>query len=83
MIVGCCRYYLFNQPPILTFAIIYEKVIDCCVDRFAYAMLRADVKTEKNEEPMEVFTMMFKKTASGAQLLITWEDVKVALPFTF
>ena len=45
-------------------------------------ILRTDVKTVKNMEPVESFTMMFEGTDKGANLLITWEDVKVSLPVT-
>jgi hypothetical protein len=32
---------------------------------------------------VEMFSMLFKKTASGAELLMAWEDTEVALPISF
>lgn len=46
-------------------------------------ILRTTVKTEKTEAPVEMFSMLFKKTASGAELLMAWEDTEVALPISF
>jgi Protein of unknown function (DUF2911) len=37
-------------------------------------------KTEKN---IEVFTMVFQPAATGADLLMTWDNVKAVLPITF
>jgi hypothetical protein len=43
-------------------------------------VLRVNVPAEKNTEPVEAFTMLFDKTAAGADLIMAWDDVKVTLP---
>ncbi|HTN05201.1 DUF2911 domain-containing protein [Agriterribacter sp.] len=79
------RYTLYAIPYKEKWTIIINKENDVW-GAFAYDekkdILRTDVKTEKNAEPVESFTMMFEKTGTGANLLITWEDVKVSLPVT-
>lgn len=41
---------------------------------------RAEVPVQKITEPVESLSMVFEKAASGIQLLVIWDDVKVALP---
>ncbi|HEX5025034.1 MAG TPA: DUF2911 domain-containing protein [Agriterribacter sp.] len=80
------RYTMYAIPFKDKWTIIINKDNDVW-GSFAYDekkdIVRTDVKTGKNEEPVEAFTMMFEKADFGANLLITWEDVKVALPFYF
>ena len=79
------RYTLYAIPYKEKWTIIINKENDVW-GSFAYDekkdILRTDVKTVKNMEPVESFTMMFEGTDKGANLLITWEDVKVSLPVT-
>lgn len=79
------RYTMYAIPYKEKWTVIINKDNDVW-GSFAYDakkdILRTDIKTEKNAEPVESFTMMFKETDTGASLLITWEDVKVSLPVT-
>ena len=43
-------------------------------------VLRTDVTVEKINEPIESFVMTFEKTDSSINLIVAWENVKVALP---
>ncbi len=45
-------------------------------------VVRLKVPVQKNAEPVEAFTMMFEKTASGITLHTLWDDVKVSLPIS-
>ncbi len=46
-------------------------------------VLRIDVKPEKIAERTEAFCMVFEKASSGANLIMSWDDVKAVLPLTF
>jgi hypothetical protein len=43
---------------------------------------RADVPVEKMNETIESFTMTFEKTNSNINLVVAWENIRVALPIT-
>jgi hypothetical protein len=45
--------------------------------------LRVDVPVQKAAEIAEAFSMNFVKTASGADLVMGWDDVTVTLPVAF
>lgn len=45
-------------------------------------LVRKDVPLTKNPETTEAFTMYFDETASGANLVILWDDLKAVLPIT-
>ncbi|RYG38663.1 MAG: DUF2911 domain-containing protein [Chitinophagaceae bacterium] len=45
-------------------------------------VVRVEVPVQKLEEPLESLAMMFEKTATGTNLVIAWENTKVALPIT-
>lgn len=80
------RYTMYAIPFPDKWTIIINKENDVW-GSFAYDekkdILRTDIKTEKTAAPVEAFTMMFEKTATGANLLIAWEDVKVSVPINF
>ncbi len=44
---------------------------------------RLDVPVQKQTEPLEYFAMAFEKSATGASLIMAWDNVKVSLPVTF
>ena len=44
---------------------------------------RVDVPVQKQAEVLESFVMAFEKSASGTNLIIAWDDVKVNMPITF
>lgn len=46
-------------------------------------VLRTEVKLEKQQEPIETFTLLFDKTNSGANMIMAWDNVKATLPITF
>lgn len=43
-------------------------------------LLRVAVPVSKLQQPVEAFTLYFEKTATGANLVMNWDDVKTALP---
>lgn len=43
-------------------------------------LLRVAVPVQKEQQPMEAFTMYFEKTPAGANLQMAWDDVKATLP---
>lgn len=43
---------------------------------------RVDVPVQKQAEAAEAFTMAFEKAATGANLIIAWDDVKISMPIT-
>ncbi len=44
---------------------------------------RIDVKPEKQETPVEPFSMSFVEDSSGINLIIAWDDVKAIIPFSY
>jgi hypothetical protein len=44
---------------------------------------RFDIPVQKNNNPVEYFTMTFEKVTGGANLHILWDDVKATVPFRF
>ncbi len=46
-------------------------------------VLKLEVPVQKQEPSIEDFTMLFMDTVEGADLLMSWDNVKVILPLTF
>jgi len=46
-------------------------------------VLRTEVLVQKTTETVESLSMMFDKTFTGANLVVAWDNVKVAVPMTF
>jgi Protein of unknown function (DUF2911) len=46
-------------------------------------IVRTDVPVQTNTEAAEAVAMIFEKTSSGMNLIIAWDNVKVALPISF
>ena len=46
-------------------------------------IIRTDVVTQKTDAVVESLTMVFEKTATGSNLIIAWDNVRVSLPITF
>jgi hypothetical protein len=44
---------------------------------------RIDIPTVKTSRPVEFFTMVFQQSATGANLVMAWDNVKAALPISF
>ena len=80
------RYTLYAIPQSETWTIIFNKETDIW-GAFQYDAkkdaFRIDVKTEKLQELVEPFTMVFEKAPGGANLIMAWDDVKVTLPLGF
>ena len=45
-------------------------------------VLRTEVPVQTLQTPVEYLAMTFEKGATGPQLVIAWDNIKVALPFT-
>ena len=46
-------------------------------------ILRLDVPVQKQLEVLESFVMAFEKAATGANLVIAWDNLRVSMPFTY
>lgn len=80
------RYTMYALPTQDKWTIIFNKETDIW-GAFQYDqtkdVLRVDVTPEKVAENSEAFTMIFDKSVSGVNLLIMWDNMKAALPFSF
>jgi hypothetical protein len=80
------RYTIYAIPQPDKWTIILNKETDIW-GAFQYDekkdILRTDIAIEKQQEPFETFSMVFEKISGGANLVITWDDVKANVPFTF
>jgi hypothetical protein len=80
------RYTLYCIPAADKWTMIINKETDTW-GSFGYDpkkdLLRVDVPIQKQNELMEEFVMAFEKTATGAMLIIAWDDVKLTLPVSF
>ena len=65
---------------------IINKATDCW-GAYSYDekkdVLRVDVPVEKQSTSTEALVMAFQKSSTGANLVIVWDNVKVALPIAF
>ncbi|MEI9933462.1 MAG: DUF2911 domain-containing protein [Ferruginibacter sp.] len=80
------RYTLYAIPDSAKWTIIINKETDIWGD-FGYDqnkdILRTDVPVEKQSTSTEALSIVFTKAAAGADLIIVWDTVKVALPIVF
>lgn len=80
------RYSMFAIPYQDKWTIILNKETDIW-GAFQYDekkdVLRVDVTPEKQEQPVESFTMLFDKKDDAINLIITWDDVKATVPFSY
>ncbi len=80
------RYTMYCIPYIDKWTIIINKETDTW-GSFKYDMkrdiVRMDVPVQKQTEITEALAMVFEKAASGANLVIAWDDIKVSLPIVF
>jgi len=80
------RYTIYAIPQRDKWTIILNKETDIW-GAFQYDekkdILRTDIALEKQQEPMETFSMSFEKINGGANLVVAWDDVKAIIPFTF
>lgn len=80
------RYSLYAIPYQDKWTLIFNRETDIW-GAFQYDdkkdVLRTDLKLEKQQDPIEAFTLLFDKTDSGANMVIAWDNVKATLPITF
>jgi hypothetical protein len=80
------RYTLYCIPEKDKWTIILNKETDTW-GAYGYDekkdLLRVDVPVQKQTTSTEALVMAFEKSASGANLVIVWDNVKVALPIAF
>jgi hypothetical protein len=80
------RYTLYTIPNEENWTIILNKETDTW-GSFKYDakknIVTTTVPVQKTEELVENLSMLFEKNATGCQLTIAWENVKVALPVIF
>ena len=80
------RYTMYCIPYNDKWTLIFNKEVDTW-GSFKYDekkdILRVDLPVTKQTDITDAFVMAFQKTANGADLVIAWDDVKVALPITY
>ena len=80
------RYTLYCIPVQDKWTMILNKETDIW-GAFKYDqakdVVRIDVQVQKQTEILEALAMTFEKNATGADLVISWDNFKVALPIIF
>lgn len=80
------RYTLYCIPYADKWTLIVNKETDTW-GAFKYDekkdLLRIDLPVQKQTDILDAFVMQFEKAATGANLVIAWDDVKVSLPISF
>lgn len=80
------RYTLYCIPNQDKWTLIVNKETDTW-GSFKYDetkdIVRLDVPVQKQGEVLEFFSMAFEKSASGATLIIGWDDSRVNFPIAF
>lgn len=80
------RYTLYAVPTETQWTVIFNKDLDTW-GAFKYDekkdVLRVDLPVQKSAPAVEAFTVMFAKSATGADMLMAWDEAKVTLPLTF
>jgi len=46
-------------------------------------LLKVEIPSQKNNRPVEFFTMVFQQAPNGAGLFMTWDNVSATLPIVF
>jgi len=77
------RYTIYTIPKENSWTLVLNKETDTW-GAFRYDMakdiVRVELPVEKQKEVTEYFTIAFEKATAGFTMMITWDDVKVALP---
>ena len=80
------RYSVYAIPTETQWTVIFNKDLDSW-GAFKYDekkdVIRVDVPVKKAEAPVELFSVMFTKSAAGADMLIAWDEAMVSIPFAF
>lgn len=64
---------IFNKDVFMWGSFVYDSKKD---------VVRTEVDVEKNNEIIEALSIYFEDSKTGANLLILWDDVKIALPIS-
>jgi hypothetical protein len=79
------RYTVYAIPTADKWTMIFNKDTDTW-GAFKYDekkdVLRVDLPTQKSTEITEAFTIGFAKSATGADMIIAWDDTYVTVPFS-
>ena len=83
--IAAGRYSLYCIPQSDKWTIVINSNIDTWGLQQDSAMDVARFDTPVNQLPwrLEYFSMVFEKTATGAELLIAWDNIETRLPFRF
>ena len=80
------RYTLYAIPEKDKWTIILNKETDIWGD-FGYDekkdVLRTDVQVQTQPDITEALSMVFQKSATGSDLIMVWDNVKVSLPVVY
>jgi len=80
------RYTMYCIPYADKWTLIINKETDTW-GSFKYDMkkdvVRMDVPVQKQSDIVEEFAMVFDKTATGSNLIIAWDNIRVSLPIVF
>lgn len=80
------RYTLYAIPTEKEWTVIFNKDTDIW-GAFKYDekkdVLRVSVPVQKVAEPVDMFSIAFSKSSSGADMMIAWDEAFVILPFRF
>jgi hypothetical protein len=80
------RYTIYGIPSEEKWTMILNKETDIW-GAFKYDqtkdVVRIDVPVQKQSEILEALAMTFEKNATGVELVIGWDDFKVAMPIVF
>lgn len=80
------RYTLYAIPTETQWILIFNKDLDTW-GAFKYDekkdVLRVDVPVQKAAPAAEAFTVMFTKSATGADMVMAWDEATVTVPISF
>lgn len=80
------RYTMYAIPYADKWTIIFNKETDIW-GAFQYDqqkdVLRVDVPAEKQNEITEAFAIVFEKNNGGANMIVSWDDLLVRVPFAW
>lgn len=80
------RYTLYAIVSEKSWTVIVNKETDTW-GAFKYDIrkdvVRTEVLTQRTDAPVESMSMVFEKTITGMNLVMAWENTKIALPISF
>jgi hypothetical protein len=83
--VAAGRYVLYGIPQDSSWTIVFNNNLYSwgLKQDAARDVYRFPVPVKQTPVPVEIFTMTFQKTATGADLLMAWDNVVAKLPISF